>query len=107
MALLSLSSARHWRPAPILQTGYAGTTGAEVVPFETNGIDASNSVLSRDWSRYLADIEQANVLINGLDDLKSQALVSDAECRQWQADDFTAEGDDVRFNETAMVARGR
>ncbi len=42
---------------------YAGTTGAEVVPYETNSIDASNSVLSRDWNRYLEDIAQANVLI--------------------------------------------
>ena len=65
---------------------YAGTTGAEVVPYETNSIDASNSVLSRDWSRYLADIAQANVLINGLDDLKARGEVSDAEYRQWKAE---------------------
>ena len=65
---------------------YAGTTGAEVVPYETNSIDASNSVLSRDWSRYLADIAQANVLINGLDELKAKNLVSDAEYRQWQTE---------------------
>lgn len=65
---------------------YAGTTGAEVVPYETNSIDASNSVLSRDWTRYLADIAQANVLINGLDELKAKNLVSDAEYRQWQAE---------------------
>ena len=31
---------------------YAGTTGAEVVPFETNSIDGSNTVLQRDWERY-------------------------------------------------------
>ena len=66
--------------------GYAGTTGAEVVPYENNSIDASNSVLSRDWSRYLADIAQANVLINGLDDLKARGEVSDAEYRQWKAE---------------------
>ncbi len=65
---------------------YAGTTGAEVVPYETNSIDASNSVLSRDWSRYLADIAKANVLINGLDELKAKNLVNDAEYRQWQAE---------------------
>ena len=65
---------------------YAGTTGAEVVPYETNSIDASNSVLSRDWTRYLADVAQANVLINGLDELKAKNLVSDAEYRQWQAE---------------------
>ena len=65
---------------------YAGTTGAEVVPYETNSIDASNSVLSRDWTRYLADVAQANVLINGLDELKAKNLVSDSEYRQWQAE---------------------
>lgn len=65
---------------------YAGTTGAEVVPYETNSIDASNSVLSRDWTRYLADIATANVLINGLDDLKAKGEVSDGEYKQWKAE---------------------
>lgn len=65
---------------------YAGTTGAEVEPYETNGIDASNSVLGRDWSRYLEDIAKANVLINGLDELKTKGLVSDNECHQWKAE---------------------
>lgn len=64
---------------------YAGTTGAEVVPYETNSIDASNSVLSRDWSRYLEDIAQANVLIVGLDQLKEEGKVTDAEYRLMQA----------------------
>ena len=40
---------------------YAGTTGAEVVPFENNSIEGSNSVLERDWNRYLEDIARANV----------------------------------------------
>src|SRR5690606_8743802 len=35
---------------------YAGTTGAEVVPFENNSIEGSNSVIDRDWSRYLEAI---------------------------------------------------
>ena len=56
---------------------YAGTTGAEVVPYETNSIDASNSVLSRDWNRYLEDIAQANVLINGVEQLKESGQISD------------------------------
>lgn len=64
---------------------YAGTTGAEVEPYETNGIDASNSVLKRDWNRYLEDIAKTNVLINGLDQLKAGGKVSDAEYRQWKA----------------------
>src|SRR5574344_187425 len=65
---------------------YAGTTGAEVEPYETNGIDASNSVLGRDWSRYLEDIAKANVLINGLDELKTKGLVNDNEYHQWKAE---------------------
>lgn len=65
---------------------YAGTTGAEVVPYETNSIDGSNTVLSRDWSRYLEDVAKANVLINGLDELKTKGLVSDAEYKQWKAE---------------------
>lgn len=64
---------------------YAGTTGAEVVPYETNSIDASNSVLSRDWSRYLEDIAQANVLIVGLEQLKAEEKVSDSEYKVMQA----------------------
>ena len=65
---------------------YAGTTGAEVEPYETNSIDASNSVLGRDWSRYLEDVAKANVLINGLDELKTKGLVSDNEYHQWKAE---------------------
>lgn len=64
---------------------YAGTTGAEVVPFETNTIDAANPDLARDWTRYLEDIAKANVLINGLDDLLKNGQVSDAEYRSMKA----------------------
>lgn len=65
---------------------YAGTTGAEVVPFENNGLDASNPDLERDWDRYLEDIAQSNVLINGLDYLLKKNLVSQDEYNQWQAE---------------------
>ena len=41
---------------------YAGTTGAEVVPFENNSIEGSNSVLERDWNRYMEDVARANIL---------------------------------------------
>ena len=64
---------------------YAGTTGAEVVPYETNSIDASNSVLSRDWNRYLEDIAKANVLINGVEQLKDNGQVSEAEYHTYKA----------------------
>lgn len=43
---------------------YAGTTGAEVVPYERNSIEGSNSVLARDWSRFLTDVAYANQIIN-------------------------------------------
>lgn len=65
---------------------YAGTTGAEVVPFENNSIDPSNPDLQRDWTRYLADIAQSNVLINGLDQLIASGEVNKAEGQQWQAE---------------------
>ena len=64
---------------------YAGTTGAEVVPYETNSIDASNSVLSRDWNRYLEDIAKANVLINGVEQLKENGQISEAEYHSYKA----------------------
>lgn len=64
---------------------YAGTTGAEVVPYETNSIDASNTVLGRDWSRYLADIAQANVLICGVEQLKESGQISEAEYHSYKA----------------------
>lgn len=54
---------------------YAGTTGAEVVPFENNSIEGSNSVLERDWNRYLEDVARANKLICNID------LVTDAKMR--------------------------
>lgn len=64
---------------------YAGTTGAEVVPFETNSLDASNPDLDRDWERYLADIAQANVLINGVEQLKNNGQISDSEYHTYKA----------------------
>jgi hypothetical protein len=65
---------------------YVGTTGAEIVPFETNSLDASNPDLERDWNRYLEDIAQANVLISGLDPLQKSGNITEAECNQWKAE---------------------
>ena len=65
---------------------YVGTVGAEVVPYETNTIDASNPDMARDWSRYLEDIAKANVLINGVDQLIKEGKVTEAEGRQWKAE---------------------
>lgn len=53
---------------------YAGTTGAEVVPFENNSIEGSNSVLLRDWNRYLEDIARANRLIIHVDSVADKSL---------------------------------
>ncbi len=64
---------------------YAGTTGAEVQPYENNSIDASNSVLSRDWTNYLADIAKANVLINGVEQLKNSGKLTESECNTLRA----------------------
>ena len=65
---------------------YYGTADAEGVPFETNSIDGGNPVLERDWERYLEDIAHSNLLINGLEPLIAQGVVSTAEGRQWQAE---------------------
>ncbi|MCI1648019.1 MAG: RagB/SusD family nutrient uptake outer membrane protein [Bacteroides sp.] len=56
---------------------YAGTTGAEVVPFENNAIEGSNSVLARDWDRYQEDFAKANLLINYVDSVKDASLTAD------------------------------
>jgi len=53
---------------------YAGTTGAEVVPFENNSIEGSNSVIERDWQRYLEDIARANRLIVYIDSVADNSL---------------------------------
>lgn len=85
------SRVEHWFVDKLLvaethsDNAYAGTTGAEVEPYESNSIDASNSVLSRDWTRFLEDIAQSNVLINGLDQLLKEGQVTQAEYNQMRA----------------------
>ncbi len=64
---------------------YAGTTGAEVVPVETNALDASNPDIARDWDRYLEDIAKANVVITNIDSVPDPAF-SQAERAQWKAE---------------------
>ena len=53
---------------------YAGTTGAEVVPYENNAIEGSNSVVERDWNRYLEDVGRANLLICNVDDVEDNSF---------------------------------
>ena len=85
------SRVEHWYVDKLLlaeshsDNAYAGTTGAEVEPYESNAIDASNSVLSRDWTRFLEDIAQSNVLINGLDQLLDNGQVTQTEYNQLKA----------------------
>ncbi|HEY6914598.1 MAG TPA: RagB/SusD family nutrient uptake outer membrane protein [Paludibacter sp.] len=64
---------------------YAGTTGSEVIPMENNSVDAGNSCLARDWDRYLADVAQANTVINNIDSVPDQALTAQ-ERKQWKAE---------------------
>lgn len=64
---------------------YAGTTGAEVMPFENNSIEGSNSVMSRDWNRFLEDVARANLLIVNIDSVADQSLTS-AERKQYKAE---------------------
>lgn len=64
---------------------YAGTTGAEVVPVETNALDASNPDIARDWDRYLEDIAKANTVITNIDKVPDPAF-SKEEREQWKAE---------------------
>jgi len=64
---------------------YAGTVGAEVMPFENNSLDGGNSVITRDWNRYLEDIAYVNSIIENID-LIPDPLFSDAERAQWKAE---------------------
>lgn len=60
---------------------YAGTTGAEVVPFENNAIEGSNSVVDRDWNRYMEDIARANKLIVNIDSVEDASLTAQERAR--------------------------
>lgn len=64
---------------------YAGTTGAEVVPFENNAIEGSNSVVNRDWNRYMEDIARANKLICNIDSVTDNTLTT-AEKERYRAE---------------------
>jgi hypothetical protein len=64
---------------------YGGSTGSQVVPIETNAIDGGNSVLARDWDRYLADVAQANTVIENIDKVPDASLTA-TERRQWKAE---------------------
>ena len=63
---------------------YVGTTGAEVVPYEDNSIEGSNSVIKRDWDRFLGDAAQATKLIQNIDKVGDNSL-SAAEINSYSA----------------------
>lgn len=64
---------------------YAGSTGSQVIPVENNAIDGGNSVIARDWDRYLADIAQANTVVENIDKVPDETLTS-TERKQWKAE---------------------
>lgn len=64
---------------------YGGSTGSQVVPIETNAIDGGNSVLARDWDRYLADVAQANTVIENIDKVPDATLTA-TERKEWKAE---------------------
>lgn len=63
---------------------YAGAINAEVLPFEDNSIDGSNTVLERDWNRFYKQVGMANKLIIYADSVADNSL-SDIEIKQYQA----------------------
>lgn len=63
---------------------YAGAFNAEVLPFEDNSLDATNSVLKRDWDRYLGHVGLANKLVIYADSVADKSL-SEAEIKRYQA----------------------
>ena len=63
---------------------YAGAFNAEVLPFEDNSIDGTNTVLTRDWNRYLKQVGMANKLIIYADSVGDKSL-TDTEIKEYQA----------------------
>ncbi|MGQ1891449.1 RagB/SusD family nutrient uptake outer membrane protein [Thermophagus sp. OGC60D27] len=85
------SRQEHWYLDYLMTTevrsdnAYAGTVGAEVMPFENNALDGGNSVVTRDWSRYLEDVAYVNSIIENID-LVPDPSFSETERAQWKAE---------------------
>lgn len=77
---LRLKEQEHWYNDKLMITechsdnAYAGSFGAEILPFEDNSIDGTNTVLERDWNRYLNDVGLANKLIVYTDSVADQSF---------------------------------
>lgn len=69
---------------------YAGTTGAEVVPYEDNSIEGSNSVVGRDWERFMTDAAYATKMIVNID------KVADGSLSQAEIDTYRAQAEIYR-----------
>lgn len=87
----------HWYMDNVLvgdshsDNAYAGTTGAETVPFENNSVDGGNTVLERDWTRYLEDVAAANRIVCGIDQVPDQSFSTEDRNRiKAQAEIFRA-----------------
>lgn len=86
----------HWHLDKLLiaeahsDNAYAGTTGAEVVPYEDNSIEGSNSVVARDWDRFMTDAAYATKLIVNID------KVADGSLSQSEIDSYRAQAEIYR-----------
>lgn len=85
-----LKEQEHWYTDKLMiaechsDNAYAGSFGAEILPFEDNSIDGTNSVLERDWNRFLNDVGLANKLIIFADSVDDKSL-SEAEIKRYKA----------------------
>ncbi|MCK3685359.1 RagB/SusD family nutrient uptake outer membrane protein [Maribellus sp. YY47] len=64
---------------------YAGNPSSETTPFEVNSIEGSNTNLKRDWNGHMANVAQANKLINYIDDVNDASL-TETERQQYKAE---------------------
>lgn len=86
-----LQNQEHWYLDLIMLTetrsdnSYGGSSGSQVIPVEDNSIDGGNSVIERDWGRYLADVAQANTVIENIDKVPDPMLTA-LERKQWKAE---------------------
>lgn len=86
----------HWHLDKLLiaechaDNAYAGTTGAEVQPYEDNSIEGSNSVVARDWDRFMTDAAYATKLIVNID------KVADGSLSQSEIDSYRAQAEIYR-----------
>lgn len=80
----------HWYSDKLLiaechsDNAYAGSFGAEILPFENNSIDGTNTVLERDWTRFLNDVGLANKLVIYVDSVADKSL-SETEINRYKA----------------------